>query len=396
MGPRLNLLAPEVRANPYPYYAELRRTSPVCQVAPGDVWAVTRYDDVITVLKNPLLYSSEGMRRATCPAWLEDAPFAHSMVVHDPPVHGRLRALVNRAFGPMVLNRLEPWVREQAESLAARLTAGQTVDLIEAFNRPLPVRVIRELLGLEPSLEPLFPRWADDLTSTSSVAPGDLARMEEIRFTVREARRHLSAVLERRRLCPGQDMVSELIAARVEGEALTDAELLGFLLMLLIAGMETTIHLLSHSARLLMEHPEVLKRVRADRSLVPQLVEEVLRCEPPVHGILRVTTSETELSGVWLPAGAWVMAMLASANRDESHFPDADRFDIDRPGPQNLPFGFGIHFCLGAPLARLEVRLGLEALLSRFSAIVPRGPVTWNHSLSVRGPRSLPVELVAG
>lgn len=396
MGPRLNLLAPEVRANPYPYYAELRRTSPVCQVGPGEVWAVTRYDDVITVLKNPLRYSSEGMRRATCPAWLEDAPFAQSMVVHDPPAHGRLRALVNRAFGPTALNRLEPWVREQAESLAARLTAGQELDLVEAFNRPLPSAVMRELLGLDASLEPLFPRWADDLTSTSSVAPGDLGRMEQIRYTVREARHHLTAVLENRRLAPGQDMVSELISARVEGEALTDAELLGFLFMLLIAGMETTIHLLSHSARLLMEHPEVLARVRADRSLLPRLVEEVLRCEPPVHGILRVTTAETELSGVRLPAGAWVLALLASANRDESRFPDADRFDIDRPGPQNLPFGYGIHFCLGAPLARLEARLGLDALLSRFSAIVPRGPVTWNLSLSVRGPRSLPVELVAG
>jgi cytochrome P450 len=395
MGPRLNLLAPEVRANPYPYYEELRRVSPVCQVAPGDVWAVTRYDDVLAVLKNPQLYSSEGMRQATCPAWLEDAPFARSMIVQDPPGHGRLRSLVNRAFGQTALNRWEPWVRERAESLAARLTPGHPFDLVEAFNRPLPVGVIRELLGVDASLEPLFPRWADDLTSTSAVAPGDTVRMEEIRSSVREARHHLSAVLAQRRLSPGQDLVSELIAARVEGEALTEAELMSFLFMLLIAGMETTVHLLNHSVRLLMEHPEVLKRVRADRSLVPRLVDEALRYEPPVHGILRVTTAETELGGVRLPVGAWVLALLGSANRDESRFPSADRFDIDRPGPQNLPFGYGIHFCLGAPLARLEARLGLEALLSRFSAIVPRGPVTWNHSLSVRGPRVLPVELVA-
>ena len=396
MGPRLNLLAPEVRANPYPYYAELRRTTPVCQVAPGDVWAVTRYDDAITVLKNPLLFSSEGMRRATCPAWLEDAPFAHAMIVHDPPVHGRLRALVNRAFGATVVNRLEPWIREQAGLLASRLSAGQVLDLTEAFNRPLPAGVIRELLGLDASLEPLFPRWADDLTSTSSVAPGDLGRMEEIRHTVREARRHLSVVLEQRRRSPGQDLVSELLATKVEGEALTDAELMGFLFMLLIAGMETTIHLLNHSTRMFMEYPEVLKRVRADRSLLPRFVEEVLRYEPPVHGILRVTTAETELGGARLPAGAWVLVLLGSANRDESRFPGADRFDIDRSGPQNLPFGYGIHFCLGAPLARLEARLGLDALLSRFSAILPRGPVSWTQSLSVRGPKALPVELVAG
>jgi cytochrome P450 len=393
MRPRLNLLAPEVRANPYPHYAELRRISPVCQVDPGGLWAVTRYDDALTVLKNPQLFSSEGMRRATCPPWLEDAPFAHSMVVQDPPAHGRLRALVNRAFGAAALSRLEPWVRQLSESLVAALPAEQPLDLIEAFTRPLPASVIGQLLGLDDSLRPLFRRWADELTSVSSVGPGDTARKEEIRATVREARGHLSQALARSRRAPGDDMLSDLLAAQVEGESLTEPELMSFLFLLLIAGMETTIHLLNHAVRLLMERPEVLARVRADLSLLPRLVEEVLRYEPPVHGIMRVTTAETELSGVGLPQGAWVLVLLGSASRDEAHFPEAERFDLDRPGSQNLPFGHGIHFCLGAPLARLEARLGLEALLSRFRGLVSRGPVTWNHSLSVRGPRVLPVEL---
>ncbi|WP_317987885.1 cytochrome P450 [Hyalangium gracile] len=392
----MNLLAPEVRANPYPYYAELRRTAPVSQVDPGGFWAVTRFDDVVAVLKNPQLFSSEGMRRVTCPPWLEDAPFAHAMIVHDPPVHGRLRALVSRAFGPTALSRMEPWVRVLAESLADRLVAGQTVDLIEAFTRPLPSGVMRELLGLDVSLQPFFARWADDLTSTSSVAPGDTERMEQIRSTVRVARGHLSQVLADRRRAPGEDMVSELLSARVDGQALTDEELLSFLFMLLIAGMETTIHLLNHAVRLLMERPDVLGRARADRSVLPKLVEEVLRYEPPVHGLMRISKEETELGGVRLPAGSWMLVLLASASRDEARFPGADQFDLDRPGPQNMPFGHGIHFCLGASLARLEARLGLEALLSRFSSILPRGPVAWNLSLSVRGPRVLPVELVPG
>ena len=285
MSPRLNLLAPEVRANPYPHYAELRRTTPVCQVEPGGLWAVTRFDDVVAVLKNPQLFSSEGMRRATCPPWLEDPPFAHSMIVQDPPDHGRLRALVNRAFAAPALSRMEPWVRDLAQSLGARLPAGQAVDFIPEFSRPLPASVMRGLMGLDIALEPRFARWAEDLTSTSSVAPTDTQRMEEIRSTVREARGFLSEVIARRRRSPGDDMVSELLAARVEGEALTEAELMSFLLMLFIAGMETTIHLLNHSVRLLLEHPEVLKRVRADRSLVPTVVEEVLRFEPPVHAM---------------------------------------------------------------------------------------------------------------
>jgi cytochrome P450 len=393
MSPRLNLLAPEVRANPYPHYARLRRTAPVCQVDPGGFWAVTRYEDVTTVLKNPQLFSSEGMRRATCPPWLEDAPFAYTMIVQDPPEHLRLRTLVNRAFTTASLSRLEPWVRRLAETLAARLPTGQTVDFMESFSRPLAASVIGELLGLDTSLIPRLRRWADDLTSTSSVGPGDTRRMEEIRATVREARGYVSEVLAHRRRAPGDDMVSDLLAARVDGEALTHEELVGFLLMLLIAGMETTIHLLNHSVLLLMEHPEVLARVRAEMSLVPRLVEEVLRYEPPVHGIMRVSRQETELSGVRVPAGSWVLVLLGSANRDEERFPEAERFDIDRQGAHHLPFGHGVHFCLGAPVARLEARVGLEAFLSRFSRMLPRGPVTWNHSLSVRGPRALPVEL---
>ncbi len=396
MSPRLNLLAPEVRANPYPAYAELRRHAPVCQVDPGGLWAVTRHADVLTVLKNPQLFSSEGMRRATCPPWLEDAPFAHAMVVQDPPRHGRLRALVNRAFGPLPLARLMPKVRAIAEALAEQLPVGRAVDFIEAFSLPLPAGVIGELLGLDASLQPRFKRWADDLTSVSGVAPGDTARMEEVRVSVREARQYLTEVLESRRRAPGEDMVSELLAARVDGEALTEPELVSFLFLLLIAGLETTTHLLNHAARLLMEHPGVLARVRADLSLVPRLVEEVLRYEPPSHSVLRTTTAETELGGVRLPAGSWLLVLLGSANRDEAVFPDAERFDVERPGPHNLPFGHGIHFCLGAPLARLEARLGLEALLKRFSGLTPRGEVTWNRSLSVRGPRVLPLELSRG
>jgi cytochrome P450 len=394
MNSRLNLLAPEVRADPYPHYARLRRDWPICQVEPGGLWAVTRYEDAITVLKDPRRFSSEGMRRATCPPWLEDAPFAHAMIVRDPPDHGRLRALVNRAFGPATLAWLEPWMRELVGTLAARLPTGQAVDFVEVFSQPLPTAVIGRLLGLDGSLHPRLKQWADDMTSTSAVAPGDTARMEQIRSSVKEARRYLSEVIARRREVPSDDLVSELIAARMGDEALTREELMSFLLMLLVAGMETTIHLLNHTLRMLMAHPEVLARVRADPSLIPNLVEEVLRYEPPVHGIMRSTTVEMELGGVKLPAGAWLLVLLGSANRDEERFPAADRFDIDRPGPHNLPFGHGVHFCLGALLARMEARLALEALLPRIRAIEPRGPVVWNLSLSVRGPRVLPVELV--
>jgi cytochrome P450 len=178
----------------------------------------------------------------------------------------------------------------------------------------------------------------------------------------------------------------------VDGEALTEQELISFLLLLLVAGMETTVNLMSHSVIRLSEDPELMTRLRADASLIPRFVEEMLRYEPPVHGSFRMTTDDVELGGVRLPRGSRLLVLLGSANRDEAAFPHSDRFDLERGGQQNLPFGHGIHFCIGAQLARLEARLGLEALLARFERFSPgEGPVRWSVSLVVRGPTVLPL-----
>jgi cytochrome P450 len=392
MSGRLNVMAPEVLADPYPFYAELRRNAPVSQVDPGGFYAVTRYDDVMTVFKNPQLFSSEGFRNATKPAWLGHNPFGDSMIVLDPPHHGRLRTLVNRAFVPAAMARLEQRVRAFATQVADQLPLGRQVDWVESFALPLPASVIGELLGLDGSLRSRFKRWSDDLTSITPVTPEMTARMEEIRGTVREAEQYLREVLAQRRREPAEDMVTDLLRAQVDGEALTDAELMSFLFLLLVAGLETTVHLISHTARLLMAHPEVFERVRADLSLIPRLIEEVLRFEPPVRSVYRLVTADTSLSGVPIPKGSRVLVVIGSANRDEAHFPDADRFNIDRSGGvNNLPFGHGVHFCLGAPLARLEARLALEALLPRIKGISPAGPVEWRRSVSVRGIQSMPV-----
>ncbi|XXY50046.1 cytochrome P450 [Sorangium sp. So ce269] len=391
MSERLNLMSPAMLADPYPTYAELRRDAPVCQVDPGGFWAVTRHDDVIAVLKDTELFSSEGFRAATRPAWLGHNPFGDSMIVLDPPAHGRLRSLVNRAFTPAAMARLEARVRFFAGDLAARLPLGEPVDWVEALAMPLPASVIGELLGLDPSLHPRFKRWTDDLTSISPVTPDMTARMEEIRTTVREAEQYMTEVLARRRREPADDMVTDLLRAQVDGESLTDAELMSFMFLLLVGGLETTVHLLSHTALQLIAHPEVLDRVRADPALIPRLVDEVLRYEPPVRSVYRVATRDAELSGVRIPRGAKVLVVIGSAARDESHFPDAHRFDIDRGGVTNVAFGHGVHFCLGAPLARLEARLLFAALLPRVRRFTQEGPVAWRRSISVRGVTSLPL-----
>jgi len=398
MSGRVNLLVPEVRANPYPTYAELRR-APVCQVDPGGYWVLTRYDDVVAAFKNSQVFSSIGMRMATKPAWLGHNPFADSMIGMDPPNHTRLRTLVNRAFGPPALARLEPRVRAFAGAIVDRIPEGQPADIVDGFCLPLPASVIGELIGLDPAQHHLYKRWADDLTTISAIGPSperETPRMEEIRATVRETEQFMGRVLASRRGEPRDDLVTDLINARVDGESLSDAELTSFMFLLLVAGLETTIHLMSHSMRVLMERPDLVERLRADRSRIPRFIDEVLRYEPPVQAIMRVTTTDTQIRGVTIPKGSRVALMMGAANRDETHFPGAEVFDMDREGANNLPFGHGVHFCLGAPLARLEARLGLEALLTRFARFTSAGPLVWNHSFTVRGPVNMPMTAHAG
>lgn len=395
MSARYHLLSPELKTNPYPAYAEMRRNAPVCQVDPGGMWAVTRYDDVMHVLKNPQLFSSRGFGAATNPPWLGGNPFSESMITMDPPQLGRLRMLVSRAFGASAMARLEPRVRAFAEQAVAALPMGQSVDLMPAYGLRIAASVIGDMLGLDPALHARLKRWADLITGgVTTVRPEEEDRKQLARDAVAELRRYFGELLDQRRQQPGDDMVSELLRARVEGVALTQDELMAFLSLLLVGGIETVMHLLGSSMLVLLERPELMERLRADRSLIPAFIEEALRYEPPAQALPRMTTEEVELGGVRLPKGAPMLVLVGSACHDEAYFPDGDRFDMDRPGSQNLPFGHGAHFCLGAQLARMEGRLALEAFLNRVGR-VERGPepMSWHRTLVVRGPGSLPVVL---
>jgi cytochrome P450 len=255
--------------------------------------------------------------------------------------------------------------------------------------------VIGDLMGLDPSLHARLKRWADLITGgVTTVRPEELDRKQLARDAVADLRRYFGEVLEARRRNPAEDLVSDLLRAEVDGEVLTQDELIAFMAVLLVGGIETVVHMLGVSFVVLLDQPELLARLRADRSLIPAFLEEVLRYEPPAQAAPRMATQEVEVGGVKLPKGAPLLAMLGSANRDEAYFPDGDRFAMDRTGPKNLSFGHGVHFCLGAQLARMEGRLALEALLDRVGRL-ERGPepMTWHRTLVVRGPGSVPVVL---
>lgn len=396
MNDRPHIYSPEIWNDPHPFYSTLRRDAPVSQVEPGGMWAVTRYEDVLYVLKNPQIFSSEGLRAAVQPAWLQKRnPVSDSLLMMEPPTHTRLRSLISRTFSAPGVARLEPFIRSSAESIVADMLARRRVDFVESMALTLPSRAMSALLGLDASLVPRFKRWADAVVSVG-ITPADATeRRAQLCADLDDLEHHLNQVLELRRREPGNDVVNDLLQARAQGDVVSDAELMGFLVILLVAGLETTYDLLGLCGLMLADHPELWARLKADRTLVPRFIEEVLRFHSPSQSTMRITTQETELGGVRLPKGAVLLVQFVSANRDESVFPNAHHFDLDRTGAPSLAFGQGIHFCVGAPLARLEARTAVEVLLERCDRLVREpGPVTWNVAVTTRGPAVLPLEVL--
>jgi hypothetical protein len=389
MSVSTNLMSPALRADPYPLYAELRRERPVCQVEPGGLWAVSRYADVLAILRDPVRFSSQAFQAAWQPPWVGYNPLANSLIALDPPAHTRLRSLVTRAFGGRSVSRLEPGLRTMAARLAAEL--DEEAEFVSAFATPLPAYAIGEILGLDHSLHGRFKAWADDILSVTPEPP-DEARAARIRASIAELVGHLADVIKSRRLCPGDDTASDLLRARADGQELADREILDFLVVLLLGGLETTTHLLGNAMTLFARRPELIERLHAEPGLASRFVDEMIRFDGPSQALPRITTTELEIAGVRLPQGALVLALVGSANRDERYFPDPDRFDLDR-GELGLQFGFGIHYCLGAALARLEATVAVQALVRRIQRVELAGEIEYNRALTVRGPVKLPLRL---
>jgi cytochrome P450 len=391
----INPLDPDFQQNPYPKYAELRREAPVYRHPAGFV-AVSRYRDVVEVLRSPERFSSKAMGGMDMPAGgNEFNPSQGSLIGKDPPVHTRMRNIVNRGFTPRRIAKLESRIQEVIDELFAAFGAAGRCDLTRDLASPMPIVMIAELLGLDPRMRDDFKRWAHSLL-IGSTRMGSMGERGKILDDVLEFSRFMRQVTEERRKSPGDDLISLLIHAEEEEGILAPEEVVGFASLLLFAGSETTTNLIGNAVLALLGHPELRERVDADRTLIPALLEETLRWDSPIQLVMRLVTEDTELAGVALPRHSMALALLASANRDDAQFPDADSFDVDRNAQGHLGFGHGHHFCLGAALARLQARLALEAIFERLegfelpSGLTPQS-VARHGSLLVRGPAELPL-----
>jgi cytochrome P450 len=387
---QFNPFDPAVRQNPYPQYAELRREDPVHRMDAMGFWAVTRHQDVQYVLKNPQLFSSEGMAG---PQGLQGGVI-RSIITMDPPDHGPFRTLISRAFTPRMISALEPRVREITHQLLSGIGHKTEFDAINGLALPLPIRVIAEMLGVEPARYNDFKRWSDILVGMlmpQGASPEQVAYAEAETAAFQQ---YFRWAIEERRRHPGDDLISALVQAEEQHQHLTVDEVFGFAGLLLVAGNETTTNLLGNMLLALLEHPDQLSLLLNNPSLIPAAIEETLRYDSPVQMLFRIAREDVELGGKQIAKGSLIWPVLGSANRDETRFPDPDCFDITREAGGHVAFGYGIHFCIGAPLARLETRIAMEELLPHLAGMrAPERPLEYIDAFFLRGLKRLPLAL---
>jgi cytochrome P450 len=392
--PTLDIRDTAFKANPYPFYKQLRENAPVFWFPFADtgrgMWLVTRYDDVARLLKDDQ-HITKNPARFLPPQ--PNAPFSQDLLSSDPPDHTRLRSLVNQVFTPRRIKDLEPRIHQIAAGLLDQACQRGEMDFMADFAIPLPIIVIAELLGVPSEDRTTFRAWTNDLMrSTDAVNQNEESRQkgEQAGLSLIQ---YFSQIVQQRREQPREDLISGLVLARDGSDRLSEREMLEMCQLLLIAGHETTVNLLGNGLLALLQHPDQYDRLRAQPELLESAIEEMLRYDSPVQRSTgRFTTDPVEICGQVIEPGQQLSGVIGAANRDPDQFPDPDRFDITRSPNRHLAFGRGIHFCLGAPLARIEARLAFGLILSTFPRLeLAVDEPEWSGNTFLRGLNALPV-----
>ena len=383
-GISFDLTSSRIRANPYEIYERLRRDDPVHRMRLINAWSLTGYEDAQTILQDHKRFSSGDNK-------LEYAPY-RTMLDLDPPDHTRLRGLVSKAFTPRAVAALGPRVEQIVEELLNDLAGKKRFDLISEFAYPLPVIVIAEMLGIPARDRDRFNVWSNDIALAVEpvLTNAEIARVQRASD---EIVAYFEEIIALRRDRPEDDMLSALLAAEEEGDKLTHDELIGTLMLLLVAGNETTRSLIGNGMLALLKNPAQLQRLRDRPELLDSAIDELLRYDSPVQFIIRVVMEETEFKGRRLRAGQKMMILVGAANRDPAVFTAPNELDIGRREKSHISFGRGIHYCLGSPLALLEARAAFAGLLERFSSIRLLSDPENRNQIVVRGVEDLWVEV---
>jgi cytochrome P450 len=388
------ILDPANRANPYPLYAELRKTPVTRQ--PDGTWVVSTYQGIVDLLHDPRVSSDARNNPQLAGEELAEPSF----IGLDPPEHDRLRSLATRPFGPPHtperIEGLRTWLLQAATSLIDDFRGRDRIDLVDEFAYPLPVSAICHVLGVPADDEPLFHRFADAIVESTDPNTGTLVeRKRRLNDIIAQVRVYLGGLADAHVRAPGDDLLSELLTEGDAQHRMSKDDVLSTAQLLLVAGHETTVNLIANGMLTLLRYPAVLARLRREPDLIVGLVEELLRYEPPVQfRDNRVALSDIDIGGTTIPAGSPITLVLAAGDRDPSRFPDPDRFDPDRTDNQHLGFGSGIHYCYGAPLARMETQIALSELARRL--VNPRlveDPPPYRPNPFLRGPRHLLLQI---
>jgi cytochrome P450 len=384
--------SPEHMGDPYPAYHALRELGRVHRTAPEGPWLVTGYEETHQLLSDSRFGEAAGRGgRIRLSRSHREGPEqllgrVDTMLSTEPPDHTRLRKLVSKAFTPRSIEEQRPRIQAIVDELLDAIEETE-FDLVQTLAWPLPVIVIAEMLGIPREDRERFKRWSDAMIATLG---GDYSLLAEARRSNEELVEYVSAIMEDRRRDPQADLISRLVAAEEEGSQLSEDEILGTIALLLVAGNETTTHLISSGMLALFRHPAELERLRDDPALIPSAVEEFLRFCGPVHTTRRLALVDAELGGVSIARGEIIIAILSAANRDPAKYAHPDRFDITRNPTDSVAFGDGIHFCLGAPLARVEAQIAVSSLLQRYPRMQLADPAPeWGGTFAVRGVKAL-------